>query len=55
MPEEMKRPNYGPWLLGAVLAICATVLVMTGHEEAVGKALAVAFMLFFFWFICQML
>jgi hypothetical protein len=39
---NMKRHNLGPWLLGAVAIICATVLVITGHEDSVGAGIGFA-------------
>lgn len=34
------RSSLGPWLLACVLVICATVLVLTGHQAAMGPTVA---------------
>lgn len=49
------RPSsLGPWLLACVLVICATALVLTGHQDVIGPAAAVCLIVLFFVtvFIC---
>lgn len=52
---NIRRPSLGPWIFGAVIVICCTILVCTGHEVAIAKALAVVVIACFIIFMCAML